>query len=502
MAGQLYNAHRDGSAIVVTAGLRDPAMYSDDVVLSPRQGFTQADINRQFTKISWEVRNSASIPLATRRAYKVACAAPGGPVYVAFSSHCLEAARATGDIWPQESFMIQARPRPAKDQLEMLARWLIEARQPMLIFGDEIWKSGGQAEAVKLAELLGVAVATGNQSYRNFPTDHIQYVGGYSGTRPYPTGGGDLVVQFGTRDMGGLDIPAKPLIDPAARFVAIGIDTNTLGRTQPMDLAIVADAKATCVDLLDAVGSLATADRLRKIREERLAIVKAAVAKARAQRNEAARKNFELSPIHPDRLGWEIDQAADADAILVSENLTGSNGLFRLGYRPDEKLWLGNTGASLGWGAGAAIGAKFGAPDRQVILSIGDGSVMYGSSAFWTMARYHVPVLTVVWNNHNYQTVRNAYFDYKQRMAETGHYHGLYLGDPAIDFVKLADSQGVKGERVTAAKDIRAALDRGIQATRDGNPYLVEVVISRVGGGADSTWHQTYNLAATRTKRA
>ena len=57
MAGQLYNAHRDGSAIVVTAGMLDSSNYSDDVLLAPRPGFSQADVNRQFTKISWEVRN-------------------------------------------------------------------------------------------------------------------------------------------------------------------------------------------------------------------------------------------------------------------------------------------------------------------------------------------------------------------------------------------------------------------------------------------------------------
>lgn len=152
--------------------------------------------------------------------------------------------------------------------------------------------------------------------------------------------------------------------------------------------------------------------------------------------------------------------------------------------------------ASLGWGIGAAIGAKLGAPDRQVILSIGDGSVMYSASGFWSMARYSVPVLTVVWNNYNYQTVRNCYVRYGKRMAATGHFHGLYLGDPEIDFVKRAEGQGIRGEKVTAAGDIQGALKRGIKATRDGNPYLVEVVIARVGGGAESTWHQKFSLAA------
>jgi benzoylformate decarboxylase len=502
MAGQLYNAHRDGSAIVVTAGMLDSSNYSDDVLLAPRPGFSQADVNRQFTKISWEVRNGASIPVVTRRAFKTAATAPGGPVYVCYSSLALEAPGLKGEIWPRENFMIQARPRPAKDQVEKLARLLIDAQRPILILGDEIWKSGAQAEAVQVCELLGLPAATGTQAFRNFPTEHPQYVGTFANDRPYPVGSADLVVQFGTRDLGGLAIPEKPLIETSARVVAVGMDTHMLGRTQPMDLAIVADVRETLRDLMDALQAAVTPARLQKLRDERRQTVKEHVARSKSTQSQNARKNLDSHPIHPDRLGYEIDQAADPDAIIVSENLTGSNGLFRLGYRPDEKLWLGNTGASLGWGVGAAIGAKLGAPDRQVILSIGDGSVMYSASGFWSMVRYGVPVLTVVWNNYNYQTVRNSYVRYGKRMAETGRFHGLYLGDPEIDFVKLAESQGVRGERVGEPGAIQAALKRGIQATKDGKPYLVEVIIARVGGGAESTWHQKFSLAAQRTKFA
>ena len=162
---------------------------------------------------------------------------------------------------------------------------------------------------------------------------------------------------------------------------------------------------------------------------------------------------------------------------------------------------MGNTGAGLGWGIGAATGAKLAAPDRQVICSIGDGSVMYSASGFWTQARYSIPVLTVVWNNRNYQTVRLAYDDYKGKMAKTGHYAGMYLGDPDIDFVKLGESQGVKGEKATSPDHIAAALKRGIAATRDGKPYLVEVEVARYGGGAASTWYEKFNLAERRKKR-
>jgi hypothetical protein len=106
------------------------------------------------------------------------------------------------------------------------------------------------------------------------------------------------------------------------------------------------------------------------------------------------------------------DNSIPDSSRLLSENITGSNHLLSTGFRPDEKMWLSNTSSGLGWGVGAATGAKLAAPDRQVVCNIGDGSVMYSAAGFGTQARYSVPVLTVVCNNRYYQTVRNAYVDY------------------------------------------------------------------------------------------
>jgi benzoylformate decarboxylase len=497
MAGQLFNAHRHGSALVVTAGLVDTTLYSDDLNLAPAPGFSQIETARQFTKISWEVREAASTALAVRRAYKVASTAPGGPVYVAFSREAFRN-QVSGQVWPGEKFLIEARPRPATDKVEALARFLIEAQRPIILYGDEIWRSGAQAEAVELAELLGLAAATGSfQAFSNFPVKHPQFVGRFLPGEPYPNGNADLLVQFGTRDPGGGSLPDSPLLGAGATFVAVGIDTNMLGRTQPMDLAIVGDVRETARLVIDAVKSLATADRLAKIRERRLAAVTPVVAERDARRTEQARKNFDRSPIHPDRVDYELEQAADANAIVVEENFTGKHDFLRFGYRADEKLRLTKAG-SLGWGVGAATGAKIGAPDRQVILSIGDGAVMYSAAGFWTMARYEVPVLTVVCNNHNYQTVRHAFHEYSGRMAATGHYHGMYLGDPEIDFVGLAASQGVRGRRVTSASELADGLREGIKETRNGRPYLLEIVIGRMGEGADSTWHHQHSIAGLR----
>ena len=500
MAGQLYNASCDGSAIVVTAGLNDNEIWSDDAVLGPRPGFDQKDVNRQFTKISWEARNPESLALMLRRAFKVATAEPGGPVYLATTGNALEG-KAKADILPGDRFMLRARVRADEKAIEKTARLLIEARRPLLVLGDEIWKSGAQEEILRLSELLGVAVASGNQAFENFPVHHPHYLGWYSPQSDFVKKGIDLIVCVGARDFGWGHVPASPEVPLDTPIVRIGIDTSSMSRNYPTDLALVSDVKETLEDLCSAVESMLTREKLAKLAASRSEEVRALTSTQKAKVDESARANFGRHPIHPDELGAVLARNIDPDAIVVSENLTGKYDSFPFGFRSGEPMGLTNTGYSLGWGIGASMGAKLAAPDRQVVCSIGDGSLMYSASGFWTQARYGIPVLTVVWNNRNYQTVRHSYHEYQGKMAASGHYVGMYLGDPDIDFVKLAESQGVPGVKVERAQELEGALRRGIDATRAGSPYLVEVEIDRYGGGAESTWHQKFSLAELRKRK-
>jgi thiamine pyrophosphate-dependent acetolactate synthase large subunit-like protein len=313
--------------------------------------------------------------------------------------------------------------------------------------------------------------------------------------------GVDLIVCVGSRDFGGRVVPSAPEAPEQARIILPGIDTASMSRNYPTDLALVGDVKEGLADLRAAVEAMLTKSRLTDVAKVRSEEVRAITTAARSAAAGARAKTFGRSPLHPEEVGTVMAKTLDKDAIVVSENLTGAYGSFPFGFHEDEPMWVANTGNGLGWGIGAATGAKLAAPDRQVVCSIGDGSVMYSASGFWSQVRYGVPVLTVVWNNLNYQTVRHAYHNYNGRMAKSGHYAGMYLGNPDIDFVKLAESQGVKGEKAASAADFESALKRGIAATREGKPYVVEVATARVGGGAESTWYEKFSLAETRKRR-
>jgi len=259
--------------------------------------------------------------------------------------------------------------------------------------------------------------------------------------------------------------------------------------------------KAGLTDILSAVDSLLTRQRQVAIAKTRSEEIREITTAQHMAIEKEILASLGRSPIHPYELGQVMARTIDRNAIVVDENLTGKYDSFDFGFRENEQMYMSITGSCLGWGIGAATGAKLAAPDRQVICSIGDGSVMYAASGFWTQARYRIPVLTVVWNNRNYQTVRHSFYAYKGRMASSGKYAGMYLGDPDIDFVQLAASQGVGGERVERGSQLEAALKRGIAASRDGKPYLVEVVVACYGGGSDSTWHETFSLAERGKQR-
>lgn len=484
-AGQLYNSSRDGSALVVTAGLIDNERGDDNLVLAPRPGFDQKDVNRQFTKISWETRDAESIPTMLRRAFKVSTTAPGGPVYLALANHALEAKNVTASVYDRDTFLIPNLIPPRQHDVQRIAEALLAASNPMIHAGDGVSKDGGQQELLELAELLNIPIGDAAKPFHNFPRQHPLYAGGYA------TDGKDLVLRVGVSDIGGTRAAAADAA--GTKVMWIGLNADAMGNDRPFDAAIVANVKLTLRALVDTLESMATRDRLAKIAAGRPPA-------ARVRELDPANKG--LLPIHPDELGWALEQELDKNAVVVSENLSGSSQFLSTGFRDNEKLWVGTSGAGLGWGIGAATGAKLAAPDRQVVCSIGDGATMYSASGFWTQARYHVPVLTVVCNNHNYQTVRLAYARYKGKMAEENRFTGMDLGNPNIDFPMLAKSQGVNGSRVEHSADLRKELRRGIDATRAGEPYLVEVVVDRKGDGGDSHWHQTFNLAEQRTVKA
>jgi thiamine pyrophosphate-dependent acetolactate synthase large subunit-like protein len=191
--------------------------------------------------------------------------------------------------------------------------------------------------------------------------------------------------------------------------------------------------------------------------------------------------------------GVAVPQLAFAQNTALSQFTFAPGGKTRIGK---------STGGALGWGVGAAIGVKLAQPDRQVVALQGDGGFMFGQiESLWTMARYEVPVIIVIFNNRSYNGPRNQIMNESESQKRAGKDMICYLGDPDVDFAKVAAGFGVMGEVVTMPDQVRPAIQRAIARTRDGKPYLIDAVIGRTGVAADSIWYPKYSVAAGRANR-
>ena len=140
--------------------------------------------------------------------------------------------------------------------------------------------------------------------------------------------------------------------------------------------------------------------------------------------------------------------------------------------RPNS--WLNLTGGSIGQGGPAAVGAAVACPDRQVLALLGDGATMYTNQAFWTQAREGLNVTTVVFNNSRYGILETEYLrlgvnEIGPRAADL-----FDLSRPEINFVGLAASMGVPGERVDTAEGFASALKKSFE---EPGPYLIEAQV-------------------------
>jgi benzoylformate decarboxylase len=490
LAGQLFNAQVAGSSLLVVAG--DWASELQDYRgLAPFPGLTQAESMRPITKearCAYSVHtNPAAISVATIRALREATTPPTGPVYLSISAELLNREGLETTIGEGARYQIE-RPGPARPQtIEAIARRLAEAQCPVLMFGDDVWREGAQAEAVRLAELLEAPVFTSRTIFANFPTRHPLFCGNYPVSKDFEKITGlrpDLLFLVGCQGVhGGVHEPT---------IVQIGPNPLLMGRHYPLDVAAQCEVRDTLRGLTDALARSSAAGGWVRHRGKVRAFARLLI----EREENLVREHQNDTPTHPCVLEAHLAELLPKDAVMVQESSTARTALMALGH--GGTTWTRSGGGSLGFGVGAAIGAKIAVGrERPVVLNLGDGALGYSAVGFWTMARYNTAVLTVVSANDSYQIVRHNWArDMPDaKMIRDGKFPGLWLSDPAVDYVSLARAQGVDGECVKTVKELEPALRRGLDITTRGNrPYLVEVAVAREGIGADSTWFQDWRL--------
>ena len=494
---QMYNSWKDRIPMVVATDLGGIDGLGQD-------GFEEIDhmgeMTQPITKWHWRAENTRKIPEITRRALKFASTQPCGPVFVAYPSNTLRE-EAEAAVMEQSKFTVPMKIRPDQAAVEKAVRMLLEANNPLLYVGDEIAWCRGQKEVLELAELLGLPVteAPGSLGWsRPFPTRNPLYLGDYQKEMRYP-GKVDVMLNLGSR------MPyagAQLKMSAEVKLIQVRMDPENLARVYPTELSMVADMKLAAADLTAAIRSIATESRLRQVRDARLAKTREFTAKMRQFRQSIARNRWDQSPVSAERLGMELESFLDPDTCFVAEIDSGRVMEQLIQFGGQDKQYFSNSGRALGWGLAASFGVKLAHPDRPVVAVIGDGSFLFsGPQPLWSFARYRVPVTIMVLNNRSYNNERNRIWYTGGRQFKTGRDMVCYLGDPDIDFTKMAASFGVEGEEVKEPSSVRPALERAKRANIEGRPYLLDVHIGRRGIGADSTWHPSYSVEALRQRK-
>ena len=493
---QLVNTYKDRvPLLLVVAAFGQEALGRD----GPQDYEHQELMMQPLTKWYWQANATNGIPETVRRAMKFAATPPGGPVFLAIPDNMLRE-QATAQVMDQSLFDVPMKVRPDKKDIEAVARMLIEAKNPLLSVGDEVTMCQGEKEVVELAELLGLPVAGGGEFgvwSKPFPTRNPLYLGPVLGNMRFP-GQVDLRLNIGNQ--------YGERRSPGATLVSIRRDPTSLARVSPVDMGLVGDSKLAAADLVAAVKSLATKDRLKQIAEERGSRVRD-YTKSMAELRDTMLKSYSAGstsdPIKLEMLAVQLEQHLDKDTIYVNDIDSGKKMDPFMAFGGADKTYVANGPNILGWGMSAAFGAKLAQPNRPVVAVLGDGAFNFGGpQPLWSQARYKTPITNVVLNNHSYNNERNRIWSFiGGQQAKSGRDMTCYNGDPDVDCAKAAQAFGVEAEKVKDAAGVKAALQRAKRANIEGRPYLLDIEVQRDGVGAASQYHPPMSVAQLRTRK-
>jgi benzoylformate decarboxylase len=473
--GALYDAFRDRSPVVVTSTHVDTRIAGRD---SHTEGRDLVEMTKQFTKWSHEVHRADRSPELLHRAFKVASTPPTGPVYLSLPSNLLGESIGVHNPDAERSRIV---PRLAGDPeaLKDAARLLAEAKRPLIIAGSGIAKASATEDLVKLAEMVAAPVVMEPRySFLSFPTTHP-----YSFQIPerqvsfhLPVWGDpDLILAVACRLIREYRFLSEVPIKEQTRCVHIEEDPWEIGKVFPVDLGIVADAKSALRYLVETLPTLSERSNGSR-RAERIECLRKAKQAAKAELEKRVQNGWDTTPINAARLARTMDKLVERDALIVNESPTSKDIIMsNFQFAPGRSYFSNSSGGYLGWGLGAAIGATLASRGRRVIACLGDGSSMFGVQGLWTLAKYHVPLLVVVFNNRAYMAVKNQFRGSEERIRLAAEL-GAELVGPEINFARLAESFGIFGERVEKPEQIEPALKRALEQS---GPAVVDVVISQ-----------------------
>ena len=478
----IATAYMDSSPVVfITCNVTEPLLGKDS--------FQEVDITgiaMPITKATYLVHDPQTIPDVIRQAFAVAATGRPGPVLIDFLKN-VTAPNVEIDYefipWTQNrdsssildltnSHGALKGPKPNAEDIDILVDMIAQAEKPLIICGGGVVRGRADKQFLEFAEKLDSPVAITLMGGGGFPGAHELATGmiGMHGSRASNTACNecDLLIAVGCRFSDRVALQPDTFASQA-KIVHIDIDRSEIDKNVLTDHHIIGSARKVLTALNERLPQYhhpEWKDHILSMKEEVV---------------------VEYGPkLNPQQVVDVIDRMSPRGTIVATD--VGQHQMWSIQHihfwYPGQLLTSGGFG-TMGFGLGAAIGAKMGNPDKVVVHTTGDGCFRMNCHELATVQHYNLPIITVVFNNGVLGMVRQwQNLIYEQRFSET-------TLDRGPDFVKLAEAYGLKGFRVTNRAEMeqafQAALEAGCGCVIDCHLDMDEMVRPMVAGGAHIT---------------
>lgn len=401
-------------------------------------------ITTPITKYNYQVKDLADLPRMVKEAFHIASTGRPGPVVIDIPKNISE--ELTTQTYDTEFKLPGYQPttKPNPLQITKLAEALARSKKPVILAGAGVSFAKASEELKQFVEKYELPIVNTLLGLGTFPGTHSSFLGmgGMHGTYAanmalYES---DLLINIGARFDDRLTGNLQHFA-PNAKVAHIDIDPAEIGKNVPTEIPVVADAKEALKALLS-----------KTINQPEISEWKAQLQKNKNEFPLWYERSEDL--ISPQWLIEQIYNVSKGEAIVTTD--VGQHQMWAAQHytldKPNRWVTSGGLG-SMGFGFPAAIGAQLGAPDDLVISINGDGGIQMNIQELAILKQRNLPVKVIIVNNEALGMVRQWQETfYEERYSES-------ILDQNPDFVKLAESYGIRGERVTKEEELVEKLE-------------------------------------------